>query len=101
VVVTRGPDRPTNATDKCGVAWMEWGNGDGIPGGSQQYGAIINRHTHVNPKFANSWFAVKKPGSEREALGDYLPQLVNLHAKERFEALGCPVDVAKIDAMIK
>jgi len=101
VVVTRAPDRPANATEKCGVAWMEWGNGDGIPGGSPHYGSIINRHTHVNPNFKNSWFAVKRPDSEREALGDYLPHVVNFRDKARFEALGCPVDTAKIAALIK
>ena len=50
VVIARAPDRPANATEKCGVAWMEYGNGDGIPGGSQDFGAVINRHTHVNPE---------------------------------------------------
>jgi hypothetical protein len=49
VVVTRAPDRPANATEKCGVVWMEYGNGDGIPGGSKDFGVVINRHTHVNP----------------------------------------------------
>ncbi len=101
VVVTRAPDRPANATEQCGVAWMEWGNGDGIPGGAQDFGAIINRHTHVNPKFRKNWFAVSRPGSEAEALGEYLPYVVNFHDKERFEALGCPVDTARIAAMIK
>ena len=101
VVVARAPDRPANATEKCGVVWVEWGNGDGIPGGSKDFGAIVNRHTHVNPKFTHSWFAVKKPDSEREAMGDYVPQAINFHDKARFEALGCPVDTTKIAAMVK
>jgi hypothetical protein len=101
IVVTRAPDRPTNATEKCGVVWMEWGNGDGIPGGSSSYGSIINRHTHVNTKFKNSWFAVDRPNTERSAMGDYLPYVVNFQDKARFEALGCPVDTAKIAEMIK
>jgi hypothetical protein len=69
VVVSRAIDRPANATEKCGVTWMEYGNGDGIPGGSQDFGALINRHTVVNPKFQHSWFNVKKVGGEAEALG--------------------------------
>ena len=80
---------------------MEWGNGDGIPGGSSSYGSIINRHTHVNSNFKNSWFAVDRPGTERAAMGDYLPTVVNFQDKARFEALGCPVDTAKIAEMIK
>jgi len=100
VVVSRSPERPANATDACGVAWMEWGNGDGIPGGSRDFGAIVNRHTRVNPAFAHSWFAVTRPGTERAALGEYLPYVLNLHDKARFEALGCPVDLSRLDAML-
>ena len=101
VVVSRAIDRPANATEKCGVTWMEYGNGDGIPGGSTDYGAVINRHTLVNPKFQNSWFDVKKVRGEAEALGAYLPQVINLHDKARFEALGCPVDTSKFSASTK
>ena len=99
VVVSRAGDRPANATEKCGVAWLEWGNGDGIPGGSSNFGSIINRHTTVNPQFRNSWFAVTAPGAETSAMGAYAPQVINFHEKQRFEALGCPVDTAKIDKM--
>jgi hypothetical protein len=101
VVVSRATDRPANATEKCGVTWMEYGNGDGIPGGSQDFGVVINRHTHVNEKFQNSWFNVKKVHGEAEALGAYLPYVINMHDKTRFEALGCPIDTSKFAAMIK
>jgi hypothetical protein len=101
VVVSRAIDRPTNAREKCGVTWMEYGNGDGIPGGSQDFGAVINRHTLVNPKFKNSWFNVKKVDGEAEALGPYLPRVINMHDKARFEALGCPVNTARIDALVR
>jgi hypothetical protein len=100
VVVSRAPDRPSNATDACGVAWMEWGNGDGLPGGSADFGAIINRHTQVNPSFRQSWFAVDAPGREAQAMGAYLPWVLNLREKARFEALGCPVDKAALRAMV-
>ncbi len=100
VVISRAPDRPSNATDKCGVSWMEYGSGDGIPGGSADFGAVINRHTTVNPSFKQSWFAVKKAGGEAEAMGEYLPHVINLHDKTRFEALGCPVDQSKLAAMV-
>jgi len=100
VVVTRAPDRPANATEQCGVAWMEWGNGDGIPGGSPDAGLILNRHTQVNRDFKHSWFAVKKPGEEVQTLGEYMPYVLNLHDKAAFEALGCPVDKAKLAAMV-
>lgn len=101
VVVSRATDRPSNATEKCGVTWMEFGTGDGIPGGSKDFGAVINRHTLVNPNFQHSWFNVKKVHGEAEALGPYLPHVINLHDKARFEALGCPVDTSKFTAMVK
>jgi len=101
VVVSRATDRPSNATERCGVVWMEYGNGDGIPGGSKDFGAVINRHTFVNPKFEHSWFNVKKVDSEAEVMGPYLPHVINMHDKARFEALGCPVDTSNFTAMIK
>lgn len=99
VVVSRATERPANATEKCGVVWMEYGNGDGIPGGSQDYGALINRHTLVNPDFKETWFNVTKVGSEAQVMGEYLPRVYNLRTKARFEALGCPVDTGKLAAL--
>ena len=99
VVVSRATDRPANANENCGVVWMEYGNGDGIPGGSPDFGGIINRHTQVNPNFRHSWFAVTKPRNEKEVMGDYLPRVINMHEKARFEALGCPVDKVQLAAM--
>lgn len=100
VVISRAPDRPSNAKASCGVEWLEYGTGDGIPGGSADYGTVINRHTLVNPDFKHSWFNVTKVGDEAKEMGDYLPHVINLRAKAKFEALGCPVDKAKLAAMI-
>ena len=61
---------------------------------------MINRHTLVNNNFKNSWFAVQRPGTEEEAMGDYLPYALNLKEKARFEALGCPVDRSKLLSML-
>ncbi|MDT8992292.1 hypothetical protein RQP54_15575 [Curvibacter sp. APW13] len=99
VVVSRAPDRPANATEQCGVVWMEYGNGDGIPGGSQDFGVLINRHTLVNPGFAQTWFNVKEVGSEAKVMGPYLPTVINLRTRQKFEALGCPVDTSKLATM--
>jgi hypothetical protein len=99
VVVSRAPDRPANAHTRCGVEWIEYGTGDGIPGGSPHFGAVINRHTLVDPGFRHSWFDVKNVRGERDAMGEYLPIVFNLYDKARFEALGCPVDTAKFRAM--
>jgi hypothetical protein len=100
VVISRQEDRPKNATEACGVAWIDMGNGDGVVGGSPDYGVVINRHTLVNDNFKNSWFAVSKPGTERQAMGDYLPYALNMKDKDRFEALGCPVDKSRLWALL-
>ncbi|MBC7917989.1 MAG: hypothetical protein H7Y28_09285, partial [Rhodoferax sp.] len=99
IVTTRLADRPANATEKCGVAWMEFGNGDGVYGGSPDTMLLVNRVTRVDPAFKHSWFSVPKPGDERAAMGDYHPQIINVREKAAFEALGCPVDTRKLDAM--
>ncbi|WP_321916099.1 MULTISPECIES: hypothetical protein [unclassified Paraburkholderia] len=100
IVVTRPEDRPTNATEQCGVEWMDFGNGDGLVSGSSEWAIFINRHTMINPSFKQSWFAVKKPGTEAEAMGDYLPRVINMREKAKFEALGCPVDTSKLTGML-
>jgi hypothetical protein len=79
---------------------MELGTGDGLPGGSADFGGIVNRHTLVDPRFRHSWFDVRKVGTEAEALADYLPHVVNMRDKARFEALGCPVDTSRFAAMV-
>jgi len=100
LVISRQGDRPTNAKESCGVAWIDMGNGDGMVSGSPNFASIINRHTQVHSDFKQSWFAVTKPGTEKETMGDYLPYVINLKEKVRFEALGCPVDKSKLWAML-
>jgi hypothetical protein len=100
VVISRQDERPKNATEACGVAWIDAGNGDGLVSGSPQFMFVINRHTQVNPSFRHSWFAVTRPGTERQAMGDYLPYVLNLKETARFESLGCPVDKRKLWSML-
>lgn len=101
VVTSRQEDRPKNATEACGVAWIDAGNGDGMVSGSPDFMLLINRHTLVDPGFQHSWFAVARPGTERETMGDYLPHVLNLKSQANFEALGCPVDKRKLYAMLQ
>ncbi len=100
LVISGQGDRPVNARMECGVAWIDMGNGDGMVGGSPNYASVINRHTQVHEDFKHSWFAVAKPGTEKEAMGDYLPYVLNLKSKARFEELGCPVDKSKLWSML-
>ena len=76
---------------------MDWGS---IPGGSKDFGLIVNRHTQVDSTFKKSWFAVTRPGQEVQLLGEYTPYVLNLHEKANFEALGCSVERARLDALV-
>jgi hypothetical protein len=76
------------------------GNGDGMVSGSSEFAMVINRHTQVNDQFKQSWFAVAKPGTEQQVMGDYLPYVLNLKETARFESLGCPVDKSKLRSML-
>lgn len=96
LVISRSEDRPKNATLGCGVAWIDFGNGDGLPGGSPNFAQVVNRHTLVSDKFQHSWFAPERPTSVNKAMGEYLPYMINMKEKESFEGLGCPVDKSKI-----
>ncbi len=100
VVISREGDRPGNATEACGVAWLDAGNGDNVYGGSPDYMSVINRHTEVKPAFRHSWFAVEKPADAKAAMGDYLPYVINMKDKAAFEQLGCPVDKKKLHALL-
>ncbi|CAG4925105.1 hypothetical protein [Paraburkholderia gardini] len=100
IVISRPEDRPKNATEQCGVAWLDFGNGDGMVSGSPDSAILINRHTMINPSFEQSWFAVKKPGTEAQVMGDYLPHVINMREKDRFEALGCPVNTSRLQSVL-
>jgi hypothetical protein len=99
VVVSRLNERPNNATERCGVQWLEWGHGDGVPGGSRSYGALINRYTLVDQEFKRGWTEVDVPRRERQVMGPYRPMVLNLTDKERFELLGCPVSGLVLDRL--
>ncbi|HEX6115741.1 MAG TPA: hypothetical protein VFY99_01485, partial [Solirubrobacterales bacterium] len=87
VVVSKAADRPGNATRKCGVAWLDWGeNGDGA--GDTDYAALIMRNLLVTPEFEHAIQRVERPGTEPEVMGPYFPRS-DYMTREEFEARGC------------
>ena len=88
IVVSTPEVRPANARPECGVAWMNWGVGDGI--GNPHGGFLAFRHMLPSAGFKNSLWATHGLGDERRALGDYYPE-ATYEAKPAFEARGCPV----------
>ena len=88
IVVSTPAARPANARPECGVAWMNWGVGDGI--GVPHGGFLAFRHMLPSPNFKNSLWATQGLGDERRALGDCRPE-ATYEAKAAFEARSCPV----------
>ncbi len=90
IVVSRPEDRPDNATDECGVGWLDWGEqGDGV--GRPQHGLLIMRNMLPDPSFDEAIQNVAEPGVEAEVMGDYLPA-VSYSTVADFEARGCEAD---------
>jgi hypothetical protein len=42
----------------------------------------------------------EKPGMQFETMGAYLPYLINMKDKKRFESMGCPVARSKLNIML-
>jgi hypothetical protein len=86
IVMSSAAQRPANATAKCGVAWLDWGQGDGI--GNPAGGFLAFRHMMPAPDFAQSLFATRKPGDEASTLGPYYPASA-YSSRTAFEKQGC------------
>ena len=88
VVMSSEAARPSNARAECGVAWMNWGVGDGID--NVHGGYLIHRHMKPSANFTKSLWSTKVPGDEQNVLGEYFPT-TTYESKAVFEARGCPV----------
>ena len=91
VVTSRPQDRPSNATAKCGVAWLAWSPaGDG--GKDRDFGWMQLRNMLPSPSFRHAIQNTVAPGDEHRVLGSYLPTGTYYENKHEFEKLGCPVN---------
>lgn len=86
IIVSAAEQRPGNARAACGVAWLDWGVGDGIanPAG----GMLVYRHMLPAHDFTQSLFATREPGDEPAVLGVYYPK-ARYQSRAEFEARGC------------
>jgi hypothetical protein len=88
VVVSTRTDRPANATARCGVSWLDWGNrGDGA--GDPNYGLVIMRNMLAKPSFTHAIQRVPRPGAERRVMGWFFPKS-SYTTRAGFQARGCP-----------
>ena len=83
-------DRPANATDENGVAWVDWGTkGEGIDDelNRPDFGFLVFRFMHNNPDWKHNPENITEPGTEAEVMGPYFPRL-SYTDKATFEAGG-------------
>lgn len=89
IVVSLPGDRPRNAVQRCGAAWMNWTRkGDGVPGGHERLINLAMRNQLSAPSFAQGADKVLTPGTEKQVMGDYLPDGTYM-TKAQFERRGC------------
>jgi hypothetical protein len=93
VVISTPEDRPANATAKCGVTWLNWGDGDGAPApyGRPTSGLLIVRNLLPDASFAEAAQNIPAPGLPAQVaatMGSYMPTLAYQSPAE-FQAGGC------------
>ncbi|MGW0041061.1 hypothetical protein [Rhodococcus sp. NPDC003348] len=87
IVATLPEDRPVNATEACGVAWLPLSpTGDGA--GHHDDGYLILRNMLPSAGFGHAVQDTRTPGDEKAVMGQYLPDGV-YSSKADFEARGC------------
>jgi hypothetical protein len=87
IVVSTPENRPANATRRCGVSWLDVGDGDGA--GRTDYAAIIMRNMLVSDDFEQAIQRIPTPNDAEAVMGPYFPQSA-YSSREAFEARGCP-----------
>jgi hypothetical protein len=89
IVISLPQDRPKNATDKCGVAWMDWGTaGDGFTRPDSTLILLRNLTTTAHPAFPEAVQNITTPASVNSTMGAYLPTVTYTDAKQ-FPHTGC------------
>ncbi|MGZ4325590.1 MAG: hypothetical protein ACXVV5_26455 [Solirubrobacteraceae bacterium] len=90
IVLSLPRDRPTNATLKCGIGWMNWGTtGDGYTRPRTTLMIMRNLATKSTAStFPQAVQNVRAPGDEKRVMGAYLPR-VSYTDRAGFEARGC------------
>ena len=87
IALSKAADRPANARARCGVAWLDWGEG-GDGAGDPGYGLLIMRNMLASPDFERAIQRVPQPGQEAEVMGPHFPRS-EYSTVEEFEARGC------------
>jgi hypothetical protein len=87
IVVSRPEDRPKNATREHGVAWIDWGPGEGLddPRDRKDWGMLLMRFMACHPGWQHSPTNAHQPGTEEAVMGPFFPRGYYT-TREAFEA---------------
>jgi hypothetical protein len=93
IVISTPEDRPANATERCGVKWINWGDGDGAPAPYTRptAGLLLIRNLLPDPSFTQAAQNIPAPGLPSDVantMGPYMPAL-QYQSPAQFEANGC------------
>ena len=93
IVVSTPGDRPSNAIPRCGVQWLNWGDGDGAPAPYTRptAGLLLIRNLLPDPSFTQAAQNIPAPGLPAQVaatMGPYMPTLT-YESPAQFEATGC------------
>ncbi len=89
IVVSRPEDHPANATRENGIAWIDWGPGEGLddPRDRKDWGMLIMRFMVCQKDWEHCPGKAREPGSLEVVMGPYFPRGYYT-TKEQFEAEG-------------
>jgi hypothetical protein len=75
IVVSRPEDRPKNATRDNGIAWIDWGPGEGSndPRDRKDWGMLLMRFMVCDSGWENSPAKARKPGMLEAVMGPFYP----------------------------
>jgi hypothetical protein len=89
IVVSLPQDRPKNAGDRCGVAWMNWGTtGDGYTRRDSTLLIVRNLSTTAHPAFKSAVQNIASSATVKRTMGAYLPTVTYTTAAQ-FQKHGC------------
>jgi len=90
LVISRGADRPKNATAECGYRWLSFGQGENYPGpAARDYVDLLYmRFMAAEPDWARAPQRVTEPGTEAQVMGPYFPRS-RYWSKSEFQRRGC------------
>jgi hypothetical protein len=99
IVVCRPEDRPRNASEENGVAWMDWGaEGEGIDDEQNRtdFGLLVFRFMYNDPTWEHDPARIVEHGTEVRIMGPYFPQ-ISYTDRAAFEAAGPRRGLARLD----